>query len=85
MASCIPKISDCFVCFKATKYICIACGISVCNVCTVLELDEETRGWLTARSVGYCSVDCAKPPKLHDNVPVAMRFDFIVCIYSYCI
>ena len=27
-------------------------------------MNEETRGWSASMSVGYCSVNCEKPPKI---------------------
>eukprot|EP00794_Sanderia_malayensis_P006289 gene6289-7011_t len=55
MASCSKNIDDCESCMKQTKYICIICGIPVCTACSLEELDEDTRGWVACRSVGYCS------------------------------
>ena len=60
MTSCSPKVSACLICFEQTKYICIGCGIPICNICGIPEMNEETRGWSASRSVGYCSVNCEK-------------------------
>ena len=54
MASCMKNISECVSCFNETKYVCLSCGIPVCNIFGKPELDEETRGWIENRSVGYC-------------------------------
>ncbi len=67
MASCLPKISKCQTCFSETKYICITCGVAVCNKCGIAELNENTRGWLVSRSVGYCSRDCEIPPTTNNS------------------
>ena len=56
MASNSRNIDNCESCMKQTKYICITCGVPVCTVCCLEELDEETQGWIPCRSVGYCSV-----------------------------
>ena len=41
--ACSSKIIDnCESCMKETKYICIICGIPVCNVCCFEELNEDT-------------------------------------------
>ena len=46
------------------NYICIDCGIPTCNKCCTEELDEETRGWIPFRSVGYCTTCRPKARRL---------------------
>ena len=58
MASFIPKIDFCSSCAKETEYICITCGIAVCNRCSIAEENDEVSGWRPARSVGYC-IECS--------------------------
>ena len=67
MASCLPKVSHCQICFEETKYICITCGIPICNKCGIPELDEDVRGWLASRRVGYCTVNCLQPPQINET------------------
>lgn len=48
----------CVTCNEATKYVCIQCGTSTCNRCSKYETDEEMKGWVVGKSVGYC-LDCS--------------------------
>ena len=60
MASCSLKTDNCYSCMKDTKYVCLSCGIPVCNICSSVEPNEDARGWLGGRSVGYCT-ECFEP------------------------
>ena len=62
IASCASKVSHCESFFQETKYVCIVCGIPVCNNCSAPVLDEENRGWIAYQSVGYCSTCRPKLP-----------------------
>ena len=48
------KQQGCSVCFRNTKYVCIKCKMHICNVCGETELDEDVKGWIAGRQVGYC-------------------------------
>ncbi len=49
--------SFCITCGDVTKYVCIQCSTSVCNRCSRFEENEECKGWIAGKSVGYC-LDC---------------------------
>ncbi|XP_065054393.1 uncharacterized protein LOC135683145 [Rhopilema esculentum] len=68
MASCIPKTDFCSKCTKETKYVCMNCRIPICNVCSYAEENEETPGWSSGRSVGYCG-ECSKEEGAENEIP----------------
>ena len=55
MESAYAKV--CCICSCSTKYRCISCQISLCNRCSIAELDETNAGWIPGQQVGYCT-DC---------------------------
>ncbi len=64
MAACFAKEMDnCVSCMGQTEYICIDCGIPICNKCCIEEIDDEARGWIPFRSVGYCAICTKTPPR----------------------
>ena len=87
MASYMKKISECVSCFNETKYLCLSCCVPVCNICGKPELDEEMRGYIENRSVGYCK-DCliiSKPVEACDQKKATQKLDryaeFVFVIY----
>ena len=48
------EIDFCSSCAKETEYICVTCGVAVCNRCSIAEENDEVSGWRPARSVSYC-------------------------------
>ena len=44
----------CSVCSDPTKYHCIACQVSICNICSIFEENEENPDWKAGKSVAYC-------------------------------
>ena len=64
MESAYAKI--CCICSCSTKYRCISCQVSLCNRCSIAEIDEANAGWITGQQVGYCT-DCHHAA-INDNV-----------------
>lgn len=56
----LPRSLKAKSCFQETKYVGIVSGMPVCNNCSILELNEESREWIACQSVGYCS-NCTRP------------------------
>jgi hypothetical protein len=48
------EVKACSVCFCDTKYACIKCKKTICNVCGSPEIDEDTDGWIYGKQVSYC-------------------------------
>ena len=69
MASCIPKTDFCSKCTKETKYVCMNCRIPICNVCSYAEENDETLGWSSGRSVGYCG-ECSNEEGAENKISV---------------
>ena len=63
----VPADDCCSVCFVETKYACLICELPVCNNCSTFESNEETPGWVMAKSVSYC-LTCRKPENKDDAV-----------------
>ena len=62
-------MDSCLCCGEITKYKCIACNLPVCNRCTVFEGNEETDGWCSGISVGYCN-DCQMDFSVNEKTKV---------------
>ena len=45
------KIAACHVSVKGTKYYCITCDQSICNLCSKFEGNGETSGWQAGKRV----------------------------------
>ena len=51
MKSAYSKV--CCICSCSTKYRCISCQVSLCNRCSITELDETNTGWIPGQQLGY--------------------------------
>ena len=47
-------LTECSSCKRGTKYSCMKCKIPICNLCCQPEFDDNVKGWLSGKQVGYC-------------------------------
>ena len=68
MAATITKNSSsmCSVCGDPTKYRCMSCQVSVCNICSIFEKDEDNPNWKAGKSVAYC-IECKNRVGYNDS------------------